>query len=49
MPDDPTSGMLGSLSLLDKLLPVWIFVAMVAGVVIGYSVNFYKKYSLIRS
>ena len=28
MPDDPTSGMLGSLSLLDRLLPVWIFVAM---------------------
>ncbi|MFZ0326589.1 MAG: ACR3 family arsenite efflux transporter [Nitrososphaeraceae archaeon] len=38
MPDDPTSGMLGSLSLLDKLLPVWIFVAMAAGVVIGYTV-----------
>ncbi|HEY7081758.1 MAG TPA: ACR3 family arsenite efflux transporter [Nitrososphaeraceae archaeon] len=38
MPDDPTSGMLGSLSLLDKLLPVWIFVSMAAGVVIGYTV-----------
>ncbi|MGA9843447.1 MAG: hypothetical protein WBQ25_14140, partial [Nitrososphaeraceae archaeon] len=38
MPDDPTSSMLGSLSLLDKLLPVWIFVAMAVGVVIGYTV-----------
>jgi ACR3 family arsenite transporter len=38
MPDDPTSGMLESISLLDKLLPVWIFVAMAAGVVIGYTV-----------
>jgi ACR3 family arsenite transporter len=38
MPDDPTSGMLESLSLLDKLLPVWIFVAMAVGVVIGYTI-----------
>lgn len=29
---------LGNLSLLDKLLPVWIFVAMVAGVVLGYTI-----------
>lgn len=38
MTKDPTSGMLTSLSLLDRLLPVWIFVAMGVGVVIGYTV-----------
>ncbi len=38
MTKDPTSGMLASLSLLDRLLPVWIFVAIAAGVVIGYTI-----------
>ena len=38
MSKDPTRGMLTSLSLLDRLLPVWIFVAMAAGIVLGYTV-----------
>lgn len=33
---DPTSAVLENMTILDRLLPVWIFVAMVAGVVIGY-------------
>jgi ACR3 family arsenite transporter len=32
---DPSKEILGSLSLLDRLLPIWIFVAMGAGVLIG--------------
>ena len=38
MSGDPTRGGLASLSLLDRLPPVWIFVAMGAGVVLGYVV-----------
>jgi arsenite transporter len=38
MSEDPTRRVLASLSLLDRLLPVWIFVAMAAGVVLGYTV-----------
>ena len=38
MNEDPTRRVLASLSLLDRLLPVWIFVAMAAGVVLGYTV-----------
>lgn len=36
MTDDPSKEILGSLSILDRLLPIWIFVAMGAGVLIGY-------------
>ncbi|MDG6996394.1 MAG: ACR3 family arsenite efflux transporter [Nitrososphaerota archaeon] len=36
MADDPSKEILGSLSILDRLLPIWIFVAMGAGVLIGY-------------
>src|SRR5579875_100031 len=36
MPDDPTIEVLGNLSLLDRLLPLWIFVAMAVGVLLGY-------------
>jgi len=32
---DPSKEILGNLSLLDRLLPIWIFVAMGAGVLIG--------------
>lgn len=35
MDRDPARNVLSSLSILDKLLPVWIFAAMVAGVLIG--------------
>jgi ACR3 family arsenite transporter len=35
LPGDPSKEILGSLSLLDRLLPIWIFVAMGAGVLIG--------------
>lgn len=35
---DPSKEILGSLSILDRLLPIWIFVAMGAGVLIGYVV-----------
>ena len=38
MSDDPSKEILGSLSLLDRLLPIWIFVAMGIGVLIGYVV-----------
>ena len=38
MSNHPTRGMLGSLSLLDKLLPLWIFAAMAIGVVLGYTI-----------
>ena len=33
---DPSRQILSSLSLLDRLLPLWIFVAMGAGVLLGY-------------
>ncbi len=36
MSDDPAREVLGSLSLLDRLLPLWIFVAMGMGVLLGY-------------
>ncbi len=36
MQDDPAREVLGSLSLLDRLLPLWIFVAMGLGVLLGY-------------
>ena len=38
MPDNPTSDMLGSLYSLKQALPVWIFVTMARGVVVGYTV-----------
>lgn len=34
--EDPSRQILSSLSLLDRLLPIWIFVAMSAGVLLGY-------------
>jgi arsenite transporter len=37
MAEDPSKQILGSLSLLDRLLPIWIFVAMFAGVLIGFA------------
>ncbi|MCL4518374.1 MAG: ACR3 family arsenite efflux transporter [Thaumarchaeota archaeon] len=36
MADDPSKEILGNLSILDRLLPIWIFVAMGAGVFIGF-------------
>ncbi len=33
---EPSKAILGSLSLLDRLLPIWIFVAMALGVLLGY-------------
>jgi ACR3 family arsenite transporter len=38
MVEDPAKDVLKGLSLLDRLLPVWIFVAMFAGVLLGYVV-----------
>jgi ACR3 family arsenite transporter len=38
MTDDPARSVLKGLSLLDRLLPVWIFVAMFAGVLLGYAI-----------
>ncbi len=35
---DPSRQILGNLSSLDRLLPVWIIVAMAAGVLLGYAV-----------
>ncbi|MHB2037579.1 MAG: ACR3 family arsenite efflux transporter [Nitrososphaerales archaeon] len=37
MAEDPSRQILSSLSLLDRLLPIWIFVAMFAGVLIGFA------------
>jgi arsenite transporter len=36
MDDDPARSVLKGLSLLDRLLPIWIFVAMGLGVFLGY-------------
>ncbi len=36
MSQDPSRRILTSLSLLDKLLPIWIFVAMAVGVLLSY-------------
>lgn len=36
MAEDPARSVLNGLSLLDRLLPVWIFVAMFSGVLLGY-------------
>src|SRR5271157_6591297 len=33
---DPSKAILGNLSLLDRLLPIWIFIAMALGVLLGY-------------
>ena len=38
MDDDPARSVLKGLSLLDRLLPIWIFVAMGLGVLLGYLV-----------
>jgi ACR3 family arsenite transporter len=35
--EDPAHEVLSGLSLLNRLLPVWIFAAMIAGVLIGYA------------
>lgn len=37
MVEDPAQSILKGLSLLDRLLPIWIFVAMFAGVLLGYA------------
>ncbi len=37
MVEDPAQSVLKGLSLLDRLLPVWIFVTMFAGVLLGYA------------
>ena len=37
MSDDPAREVLGNLSLLDRLLPLWIFVAMGIGILLGYA------------
>ncbi len=37
MLEDPARSVVNELSLLDRLLPVWIFVAMFAGVLLGYA------------
>jgi arsenite transporter len=38
MTEDPARSVLKGLSVLDRLLPIWIFVAMFAGVLLGYAV-----------
>jgi ACR3 family arsenite transporter len=35
---DPAKSVLKELSVLDRLLPIWIFVAMFAGVLLGYAI-----------
>lgn len=38
MSKDPAQSFLKNLSLLDRLLPIWMFVAMFAGVLLGYAI-----------